>query len=73
METNTDRVAYLLEAEEKAYARREETEKAIELLIGEELMKNSFFILRQLFSEWEDSERRCSIATDRVSEVRVWH
>ncbi len=60
----------LQQSEEKAYARRDETEKAIAFLIGEDLMKNSFFILRQLFSEYEDAEERCAKTTDRLTEFQ---
>jgi hypothetical protein len=73
METNTDRVAYLLEAEEKAYERRNEVEKAIEFVIGQEMKKDSFFLLRQLFAEFEEAEERCTVATDKVTEERVWY
>jgi len=61
----------LHQSEEKAYARRDETEKAIAFIIGEELMKNSFFLLRQLFSEYEDVETRCCLTTDRLTEFQA--
>ena len=61
----------LHQSEEKAYARRDETEKAIAFVIGEELMKNSFFLLRQLFSEYEDVEALCVVRTDRLTEFQL--
>lgn len=61
----------LHQSEERAYARRDETEKAIASVIGEELMKNSFFLLRQLFSEYEDIEALCVVRTDRLTEFQL--
>lgn len=60
----------LQQAEEKAYARRDEAEKLISQLIGEDTAKPIFFILRQAFSEYEDAEERCVKTTDRLNEFQ---
>jgi hypothetical protein len=66
----TEQLERLQKSEDKAYARRDEVEKAISSVIGEELKKNSFFLLRQLFSEYEDVETNCVKTTDRLTDFR---
>ena len=61
----------LHQSEERAYARRDDVEKAISSVIGEELKKNSFFLLRQLFSEYEQAEALCVVRTDRLTEFQI--
>ena len=61
----------LKEQEDKAYAKRLETEEAIiKLLTPDELIIDSkiFFQLRQAFQEYETAEQRCCVTTDRLSE-----
>ena len=67
----TEHLEGLQQSEERAYARRDEVEKAISSVIGEELKKNSFFLLRQLFSEYEDVETNCVKTTDRLIEFQI--
>lgn len=66
----TEQLERLQKSEDKSYARRDDVEKAISSVIGEELKKNSFFLLRQLFSEYEDVETNCAKTTDRLTEFR---
>lgn len=66
----TEQLERLQKSEDRAYARRDEAEKLISQLIGEETAKPIFFILRQAFSEYEDAEESCVKTTDRLTEFR---
>jgi hypothetical protein len=63
----------LKEQEDKAYAKRLETEEAIvKLLTPDELVIDSkiFFQLRQAFQNYETAEERCCVTTDRINEFQ---
>jgi hypothetical protein len=63
----------LKEQEDKAYAKRLETEEAIvKLLTPDELVIDSkiFFQLRQAFQDYETAEQRCCVTTDRINEFQ---
>jgi hypothetical protein len=63
----------LKEQEDKAYAKRLETEEAIvKLLTPDELVIDSkiFFQLRQAFQDYETAEERCCVTTDRINEFQ---
>jgi hypothetical protein len=63
-ETKSARIAELEEREEKIFAQRDEYERSINKIIGNELSPSQFIQLRQLFADVE----RCEEGIERIQE-----